>query len=56
MSADPLGVECPYCTARPAEECWETQGAGDYYTEVFVVEPHAARVREAERREKEGRK
>lgn len=45
----PLDVGCPYCLASPGEECFESQGTGDYYTEVFEVEPHAMRVLAAER-------
>lgn len=48
----PLSVKCPECMVHPGEECIEKQSCGDSYIEVLTVQPHAARVRAAEREER----
>ena len=50
----PLDVECPKCAAHPGYCC--TIFPGDDTSGWPQIAPHAARVRAAEQKEKEGKR
>ena len=56
MSAEPLEVECPACRALPTVGCRVVplyRGPYDAWADWAERKPHAARLRAAEREEKE---
>jgi hypothetical protein len=52
---DPLGVECPwkYCRSKPGQRCSTIAEDGPRRGDFVERKPHAARVRAAEKKEKE---
>jgi hypothetical protein len=50
---DPLDAECPKCGSEFHEPCHQVTRLGFIYLDGLSRKPHAARVRLAEKKEKE---